>query len=248
MNTKFFAILGMIAVVGVAQAQIFVEWNFNSLVGDATTGTGSTVANIGSGTIANIGGTTNTFAAGGTGTTAPGNSSDPNNTDDSGYNTTGYPTQGNNSGTAGVAFGTSTAQGGGYQDILVEFDLRTSNTASKWFRFEYTLDGTAFTSAGLTSAVFSSVGGDSWNQNITFDLTSITAANNNANFGFRVVSIFAPLGGTYSAANATSTYATTGTVRFDMVQVSGQPVPEPTTIGALGLGLVAVARRIRRSK
>jgi uncharacterized protein len=44
-------------------------------------------------------------------------------------------TQGQNNLTAGIVFNTPTT---GYMNITVQFDVRWSNTASKYLRFQYT--------------------------------------------------------------------------------------------------------------
>jgi len=239
------------SLTAAASAQI-TQWNFNSIVPDAATGTGTTTPNIGTGSISNIGGTTTTFASG----DASGGSSDPAVGDDSGWNLTAFPAQGSGSGTAGLQGLASTA---GFSNISVSWDLRTSNSGSRYYQFQYTLDGSAAIPSyipfgGDANNVFTSGGGDFWNNNNLVDLSSVAGANNNANFGFRIVSVFSPVGFTnltpvtfgpnqgYRAANADDrAYATSGTWRFDMVTV----VPAPGALALLGLGGLALSRRRR---
>jgi len=239
------------SLTAAASAQI-TQWNFNSIVPDAATGTGTTTPNIGTGSISNIGGTTTTFASG----DASGGSSDPATGDDSGWNLTTFPAQSAGSGTAGLQGLASTA---GFSNISVSWDLRTSNSGSRYYQFQYTLDGSAAIPSyipfgGDANNVFTSGGGDFWNNNNLVDLSSVAGANNNANFGFRIVSVFSPVGFTnltpvtfgpnqgYRAANADDrAYATSGTWRFDMVTV----VPAPGALALLGLGGLALSRRRR---
>ena len=239
------------SLTAAASAQI-TQWNFNSIVPDAATGTGTTTPNIGTGSISNIGGTTTTFASG----DASGGSSDPAVGDDSGWNLTAFPAQGSGSGTAGLQGLASTA---GFSNISVSWDLRTSNSGSRYYQFQYTLDGSAAIPSyipfgGDANNVVTSGGGDFWNNNNLVDLSSVAGANNNANFGFRIVSVFSPVGFTnltpvtfgpnqgYRAANADDrAYATSGTWRFDMVTV----VPAPGALALLGLGGLALSRRRR---
>jgi hypothetical protein len=99
-------------------------------------------------------------------------------------------------------------------------------------------------------SLFEATAGDTWFNNRSVDLSSITAANNNANFGFRIVAAFAPLTSTYLPSNPNGSYNTTGTWRFDMVTVSATAVPEPTSmalLGVVGLGGL-VARRFRKKQ
>jgi hypothetical protein len=108
---------------------------------------------------------------------------------------------------------------------------------------QYTLDGSTWNDI----QVFDGNLGDTWFNNRTVDFTAISGADNNANFGVRVVATFN--GGTeYSASNPTGSYATSGTWRFDMVTIKGAAVPEPSALGLLAVaGVVAGGMRRKRS-
>lgn len=220
-----------LATVFTAQADTITQWNFNSQTTTPSTGSGSLVL---------VGGVLdNSFSL----ETDPTNTS----TDPAGsnytYSTTNYPAQGTASKTAGAEFDVSTA---GYESISISFDIRTSNTSSKFYTLQYSTDGFNFINSGTD---FTGKG-DNWNNGKVVDLSSIAEVNDNPNFKIRVVSEFDPANNTqYTPAKATSTYATTCKYRFDMVTVSGVPVPEPSTIillvagFATGLGYLWMRRK-----
>ncbi|MEJ7626028.1 MAG: choice-of-anchor I family protein [Ferruginibacter sp.] len=197
----------------VTAQNIITQWNFNSPATDANTATGTLTASLGSGTIINIGGTTTSFASG----DADGGSSDPATGDDSGMGVTTFPGATSNNKTAGIQFITSTS---GFQNIIVTYDLRHSNTAARHEQFQYTLDKNAAPVVWQDFANTAGATGSVWFPR-SFDLSGITALNNNPNAGFRVVSSFDPVGSAYIATNTGSTYAAGGTWRFDMVTVKG---------------------------
>ncbi len=214
--------LALPLMAGTAMAQSTItQWNFNSVPPDASTSTGSTTASVGSGNIMTVGGLTPSFASG----TSSGGSSDPATTDNTGYGMTGWPNQGTGNKTAGIQFSASTA---GITDVVINFDLRHSNTGPKHFALQYTLDVTASTPVWTDAAIDSAMTGDVWVNNRTYNLAAITGLNNNANAGFRIVSAFRPGTTNYVAATSTSSYGTTGTWRFDMVTISGTAAANPT--------------------
>jgi len=228
--------LGTVTVIGTfastSEAAILTQWNFNSTIPDANIATGVITPNIGSGTVLNIGGVTSTFASGDTN----GGSSDPAIGDDSGYQTTTYAAQGTGNKTTGIQFNVSTV---GQQNVTLSFDQRHSNTSSRYAAFQYTTDGTTFLDFG---SLFDGNAGDTWFNGRSVNLSSLTGVNNNPNFGFRIVAAFAPSTTQYVPSNPTSTYATTGTWRFDMVTINADPatsaIPTPALLpGLTGLGL-----------
>jgi endonuclease I/fibronectin type 3 domain-containing protein len=204
------------------------QWNFNSSSPDANTGTGSTSASTGTGT-ASLVGVTATFAAG--------SAADPaaSGTDNSGWNTASYPAQSAGNKTAGVKFAVNTT---GYRNVVISWDQRLSNTASKYARLQYTTDGVNFVDAGVINI---SVGSAFEFQ--SQDLSAITGINDNPNFAFRIVSEFqttATGSGTAGYVTAsTSSYGTSGTVRFDLVTVTA--TPNPVTLPDAPVDLVATA-------
>lgn len=193
------------------------EWTF--------TGNVTTTA-LGNGTASSLGGISEAFAAGNGGGT--------------GWNTSSYPTQSTGNATAGVRFDINTT---GYTDLLLSFDHRSSGTASRWSQIDYTLDG----GSNWVTGFWNNNGGLSPHDSFyTFnvDFTSITGANDNADFGFRILSIFSPLefnqntAVSYSANTAymrsnadadytptagsgTGNYTAAGTWRFDNVLLKG---------------------------
>ncbi|HAN47027.1 MAG TPA: hypothetical protein DCQ32_10840 [Cyanobacteria bacterium UBA8156] len=199
---------------------IFTQWNFNSSPSDNNTSTGITTPSTGTGTASLVGGTTATFGSG----DVSGGSSDPTTGDDSGWNISTFPAQGASPKTAGVQFIVPTT---GFQNITVSFDQRHSNTAANTVVFQYSTNGTSFTDF----ATFTATTGDTWNNNRTANLSTISAVNNNPNFAFRIVSDFAPSTTAYAPSNPTSNYGPTSTWRFDMVTVSGNVVAGPPTAG-----------------
>ncbi|MCS7209604.1 MAG: hypothetical protein NZ874_08545 [Fimbriimonadales bacterium] len=145
--------------------------------------------------------------------------------------TTEYPVQGQNPGQAGIVVSVPTT---GYENIVVKFDVRWSNTASRFLAVEYTTDG------GLNWTrvrTLQARRGDRWHGDsvanggygeiVQVDLSSASGVSNNAQFAFRVVTIFDPNTGQYTPANAPNSpnYTPQGTLRYDLIEVLGTPIP-----------------------
>jgi hypothetical protein len=171
--------------------------------------------------------------------------------------------------TQGAGFSASTL---GYSGISVTFDLFTTAQAEANVAFLYTLNGgSTWTDAALSySGALSTASqnnstsantiigpylqlktsGGGWYNQITANLTSITGANSNPNFGVEIVNAST---GTDDINQTGGIYNNnSGNWRFDNVIISGTAVPEPSTLGLAGLGLaysmmVAFRKRQPRS-
>ena len=219
-KTIVFLCLAVSFTAAQAQKKITV-WNFNSKPADALSTTGSVDPSVGKGKLLLLG-TTATFASGfgaaGTG------SSDTTTIDNTAYNTTTYPAQGTKNREAGIAFFVSTK---GFENIRVQWDNRHSNTASRWVKLQYTTDSlnwVDYDSTGTdTAGLYRAPLGDTWYNKRSANLSNASGVKDNAKFGFRVVTTFAPGTTNYAAARSTSSYAG-GTFRFDMVTVLGDTI------------------------
>lgn len=207
------------------RAEVITLWNFNSQPWDADFNTGTLSSIIGNGTAATVGAVTQSFTAS--------NGSSDSQADNSNWRITGWPAQGTGNKSHGVRFNVSTA---GYRRIRLEFDLRNSNTASKYTRVQYTTNGMNY-----IDHVVITMPAETWTsaQSVSFD--GIPGVENNPNFGFRFVTEFQNTatgsGNAGYVASATgSSYGLSGTLRFDMVIVSGGPLtPSPNrTVKWLG--------------
>jgi len=202
--------------VNTGQALIIAQWNFNSPVPDGVSTTGTRLPSTGVGTNIYVGGTV-AAGTGGSGEFASGTGSgDPAASDNTAWNTTTYPAVNANNKTAGVQFNVSTL---GKQNIVVSWASQASNTGSKYGRLQYTTNGTIFTD--FPTSIINAGGSFSARTN---DLSAFPNVNNNTNFAFRIVSEFESTAindanAQYVGANGT--YGTGGTIRFDMVTVSG---------------------------
>ncbi|RZJ65200.1 MAG: hypothetical protein EOO50_14635 [Flavobacterium sp.] len=138
----------------------------------------------------------------------------------------------------GAQFSASTA---GYQNIYFTWDQRWSNTAPNTVRLQYTLNGSTWINFAMngvnTGNCDGSFNGGRFQTNtqgdrfrrLTVNLSSITGANNNPNFGVRIVAAF--YNGTTefrSVEDPAVAASTVGTWRFDNVAFTGTLLPGPT--------------------
>jgi len=142
-----------------------------------------------------------------------------------------------------VKFAVSTA---GRQNISVSWSDKASNTGGKYFRLQFTTNGTAWLDFPAAAAVSSSAFTARTNS-----LAALAGVNDNTNFAFRIVAEFESTAtgtGTagYVAAGSGSTYGTSGTVRFDMVTVYGTTIPTtPPTPAVLSLPVLDASGVLR---
>ena len=239
MKEILLASLVLFAPVTSALADTIARWNFNSPLPDGNSATGTLNPSTGNGTASFVGGATNAssgqFAVGDT-------HSDPaGTTDNSAWNTSKYPAATATNKSAGVRFDVDTT---GYENISISWYQQNSGTASRYGRLQYTLDGNNFTDADVSATYVVSVF-----TNKTVTLSAVTGAANNPVFGFRIVSEFESTAtgsgaASYLATTTGSTYnGNLGTIRFDMLTVSGTVIPganTPPTISSLSNQTVRV--------
>jgi hypothetical protein len=133
----------------------------------------------------------------------------------------------------------------GYENIKFSYDQRFSNTAVRTVRIQYTLDGTSWNNFTIDTLVNYTSGcsnrgavdngridigtpvgtnvTDGWSRR-NIDFSSITAANNNPNFGVRIVAAHYSTTGQFRQSNNVGTVATAGTWRFDNVTGTGTAI------------------------
>lgn len=222
-----------------SQAETITQWDFNANTFSVSGGsTNAPNPAFGAGLASAVGGTVVSFASG----NSNGGSTDPDTTaNDFGWGVTTFPASSGLNKSAGVQFKVSTL---GFTDIKLAFDIRHSNTSSRYERVQYSLDGVNF----VDTTGFTGAAGDTWFNSRLVDLTGVAGVANNANFAFRIVSEWesSALGsGADNFVASATTYAGTGTWRFDMVNVSGSAVPEPSAFSMGVVGLLGLILRQR---
>ncbi len=136
----------------------------------------------------------------------------------------------------------------GYSGINLSWDQASSNTGPRDFKLSYSLDGSGFTDHDDYMVLANASPNPVWNSstasstyNISYDLSSIFALNNQSTVYFRLVDI-----STFSANGGT--VGTAGTNRIDNFTVTAVPEPETYAMFLAGLGLVGLLARHQTRK
>ena len=205
-------------------APVFVHWNFNGAESDGAPDTGAIIPIGGAGDLRVIDVTSQTF-----GTVGQARTSDPDEFDNSMLRLSGFPAQGTADKSAGIEVLASTA---GLRRIGLMWDQYNSATASRYLAVQYTTNGVDF----VDHAIVLNASSSTWIRARKVSLENVPDAEDNPNFGVRIVSTFGPTGG-YEAVGSSSSYGTTGTLWLDMVALTGEPITTNST-PVLSCGLI----------
>ena len=223
---NLFAIISLLLIATNAWSQSTIAlWNYDGITGTPAT----PLANVGTGTSLKIGSFVVTSAATGMDPVLNDGCGSQNGVNPGAWAFTATPGATNES--SGVQYNASTV---GHSNIVFTWDQRSSNTAVNTVRLQYTLDGTTWTNFTMTvnNTTFclgelndgrfqNSTAGDSYRR-ISVNLSSITGANNNANFGVRILAAHYQASGAFRTTAVPATVATGGTMRFDNVSFKTQ--------------------------
>lgn len=201
MNTRLLAALAAaLALAATTHAQrIIAQWDFNQ--------TNSIAASFGSGEYAVLGSAAYQVYSGSPKDPAAANYA---------LGLNAFPAQSTAPLTAGVQFNASTE---GFENVRLNFEFRGSATASRKLAILYSVNGTDF----LDAASFLVTTAGAYTAGHQVELAGLPGAANNPNFALRILSDFVDYMG-YVAIDDASTYSTSGTWRFDLVTISGQPI------------------------
>jgi hypothetical protein len=135
----------------------------------------------------------------------------------------------------------------GFTGILLSWDQTSSGTGPRDFELGYSTDGINFTPFTTYSVLANAAPNPVWNATtysslytFTYDLSAVTALDNDADVFFRLVntSTISASGGTVAAA---------GTDRVDNFTVAVVPEPSTYVLGGLGLAMLIYLRRRKLS-
>ncbi len=99
----------------------------------------------------------------------------------------------------------------GYKTIVVQFATAKSSSGATTQSYSYTLDGTNYTTSGLSTSVFNPTV-DPVASIVSLDFSSITGVDNNPNFKIKI------------SFSGTTVSGTSGNNRFDNLTVKGVPL------------------------
>jgi hypothetical protein len=222
-NILFLLITFGFTLVGFTQSTVAL-WNYNTITGAPA----SPTADIGTGSSQVIGSMVVATAATGMDPVINNGCGAQNGLSPGAWAFTATPGLTNES--SGVQYNASTV---GIQNILFTWDQRWSNTAANTIRLQYTLDGTTWTNFTMTTANTTFCNGSINNgrfqnngvgdqyRRIKADFSAITGANNNANFGVRILAANYQTTTEFRQTSNPALIATGGTWRFDNVSIQG---------------------------
>ena len=222
-NFLFLLITFGVTLVGFTQSTVAI-WNYNTITGAPA----SPAADLGTGSSQVVGSMVVATAATGMDPVINNGCGTQNGLNPGAWAFTATPGATNES--SGVQYTASTV---GYQNIRFTWDQRWSNTATNTVRLQYTIDGTTWTNFTMTSANTTFCNGSIDNgrfqnngvgdqyRRISVDFSSITGANNNANFGVRILAAHYQTTTEFRQTTNSTLIATGGTWRFDNVSFQG---------------------------
>ncbi len=222
---KRFIICGFLSLVTTTFSQnIIALWNYNTITGAPA----APIADVGTGTSSAVGSMVVANAATGMDPVINNGCGLQNGVNPGAWSFTANPGTTNES--SGVQYNVSTL---GFQNILFTWDQRWSNTATNTVRVKYTLDGTnwldftmtptntTFCNGTIDNGRFQNNGVGDQYRRIAINFTSITGANNNANFGIRILAAYYQTTTEFRQTGTPTSIATGGTWRFDNVSFQG---------------------------